>query len=197
MHAILLVSTLQLASFSGHAPRLADASWFAQHAAPSVSLLDGAPLVPHSLDQSLTAELWQELRDEANGFAQAVLPDAGGGEEGPVPGPIAALAFVLGVIPGFGLGHLVSGAIYAFIGWLIIDVVIGVLLFWLLPVVIFPTVGYIWTIAIIVQVVERLIEGYAAFRVAEYRETFVLNDQSAPGTPAALAAVPNLFGLRF
>lgn len=194
MHAILLVSALQLATMPS-APRLADGSWFAGRSPLPVSLLEDAPAVPHRLDRTLTAELWQEMEDEARSFSQAVLPDAGGGQG--AGGAIAALAFVLGVIPGFGIGHLVSGAVGAFIGWLIIDLVVGAILFWLLPVVLFPNVGYMWTVSIIIQVVERLIEGYAAFRVAEYRESFVENAVPPAGAAPALAAVPNLLSLRF
>ncbi|HUB07338.1 MAG TPA: hypothetical protein VMB50_10060 [Myxococcales bacterium] len=168
----------------------------AQDRLPSLVLDEALP--PGCLRGALAGESLRALQDEAWAFASSLDPAPGGGGGA---GPVAALAFVLGVIPGFGIGHLVAGSIVGFVSWLAVDVVVGVLLFWVFPVLLFPTFGPLWIIDVIVQVVERLIEGYAAFRTAEYHGGVAWNEPLPPaeGAPATVPArvAPNLAFVRF
>ncbi len=189
--ALLLALSLHpcLAALPGGAAtlRLPAPSWDAQ---PAPSLLDDAPPEPEHL---LAADLFEAAADNLHDFADSFAPAPGGGDGA---GPIAALAFVLGVIPGFGIGHLVAGSIGGFIAWLIIDVVVGVLLFYVFPVLLFPAFAYIWTIDIVVLVIERLIEGYSAYRTAVATGGVAIECPPAfDGAPRY--AMPNLLSLRF
>jgi hypothetical protein len=83
--------------------------------------------------------------------------------EGMAPGERQALAFVLGVIPGFGLGHVVAGS-HDWPIWLVVDVVLFVVVgfgFWWGP----------WwhgaeAVGVLLFLVERGFEGYFAYRAA-------------------------------
>lgn len=72
------------------------------------------------------------------------------------------LALVLGIIPGFGLGHFYAGANREATTWLIIDLALlgGSIVIW--SVAGSPLDALIW----IVWVVERGFEGYFAFQAA-------------------------------
>ena len=85
---------------------------------------------------------------------------AGSGADGGRPEPV--LALVLGVIPGFGLGHFYAGARGEATTWLIIDLVLlgGSIVIW--SVAGSPLDALIW----IAWVVERGFEGYFAFKAA-------------------------------
>ncbi len=96
---------------------------------------------------------------------------AGSGDGGQRPEPV--LALVLGVIPGFGLGHFYAGAKGQATTWLIIDLALlaGSIVIWSTAGA--PLDALIW----IAWVVERAFEGYFAYR-------------AAGGAPAASLAVP-------
>ncbi len=82
---------------------------------------------------------------------------------GMTSGERQALAFVLGIIPGFGLGHVVAGSPNWPI-WLIVDVVLFV----------FVGFGFWWGpwwhgaegVGVLIFLVERIFEGYFAYRAA-------------------------------
>ena len=73
-----------------------------------------------------------------------------------------ALALVLGVIPGFGLGHFYAGAKGEATTWLIIDLALlgGSIVIWTLAGQPFDT------LVLVAWLVERGFEGYFAFRAA-------------------------------
>ena len=85
---------------------------------------------------------------------------AGSGGDGQRPEPV--LALVLGIIPGFGLGHFYAGAKNQAVTWLIIDLALlgGSILIWSLAGD--PAGALVW----IAWVVERGFEGYFAFKAA-------------------------------
>lgn len=87
-------------------------------------------------------------------------PAWSGGGAGQRPEP--ALALVLGIIPGFGLGHFYAGARGQATTWLIIDLALlgGSILIWTLAGD--PLDTLVW----IGWIVERGFEGYFAFRAA-------------------------------
>lgn len=104
------------------------------------------------------------LRPPALAFAAS---DAGGGGDvAAVVGP--ALAFILGVIPGFGVGHLVSANIGGFVSWLITDLVVA-LAFGLGEALLWGPAGLgtVRVIAIIAVSALRLFEGFSAMRAAQ------------------------------
>jgi hypothetical protein len=85
---------------------------------------------------------------------------AGSGSGGERPEPV--LALVLGVIPGFGLGHFYAGAKGQATNWLIIDLALlaGSIVIW--AVADNPVDALVW----VAWIVERGFEGYFAFRAA-------------------------------
>lgn len=103
------------------------------------------------------------------------LAGSGGGGQRPEP----VLALVLGIIPGFGLGHLYAGARSQWTTWLIIDLVLlgGSIVLW--TVSNDPLNALIW----IAWVVERGFEGYFAFKAAGG------STGSAAATPVPAAGV--------
>ena len=85
---------------------------------------------------------------------------AGSGAASGQPEPV--LALVLGVVPGFGLGHFYAGASGQATTWLIIDLALlgGSIIIW--SVAGDPLNALIW----IAWFVERAFEGYFAFQAA-------------------------------
>jgi hypothetical protein len=88
------------------------------------------------------------------------------------------LSLVLGIVPGFGIGHLVAGS-PRWITWLAVDV--AILAAWVAVAAVDPR-GPIDALVFVAVVAERLIEGYDAFREAGGR--FVVD---AAGPPPARA----------
>ncbi|HEU4384372.1 MAG TPA: hypothetical protein VFR85_12860 [Anaeromyxobacteraceae bacterium] len=84
----------------------------------------------------------------------------GGSGGGQRPEPV--LALVLGIIPGFGLGHFYAGAKKEATTWLIIDLALlgGSIVIWVLADN--PVDALVW----IAWIVERGFEGYFAFKAA-------------------------------
>ncbi|HEY6104609.1 MAG TPA: hypothetical protein VIV59_01410 [Anaeromyxobacteraceae bacterium] len=87
-------------------------------------------------------------------------PSLMGSGDGGRPEPV--LALVLGIIPGFGLGHFYAGARSQATTWLIIDLALlgGSIVIWALAGS--PADALVW----IAWVVERGFEGYFAFKAA-------------------------------
>ncbi len=115
---------------------------------------------------------------------------AEGAQEGTVLGGMTrgerqALAFVLGIIPGFGLGHVVAGS-SAWPIWLIVDLVLFVFVgfgFWFSP----------WWhgaegFGVLIFLVERICEGYFAYRAAGGRPIASLD--AVPESRALASAAP-------
>ena len=95
-----------------------------------------------------------------------------------------ALALILGIIPGFGLGHFLAGSSQATI-WLIADIVI--LVIW--PGGFLVTSGRAYDFLGLLVLVERLFEGISAYQAAG--GTPIFRDLRAsfegPPSPAQLA----------
>lgn len=102
---------------------------------------------------ALDADLPVPARDEGGG----------GGATGVPP----VLALLLGIIPGFGVGHLVAGS-GAWVTWFIVDLVLFLLYYgffwWFFPG--FYLGGLFRLLVAIAIIVERVYEGIDAFRKA-------------------------------
>ncbi|MHB1844648.1 MAG: hypothetical protein ACYCWW_07425 [Deltaproteobacteria bacterium] len=173
---------------------------FFDAARTGVELLAPAPAVPASLETAVAGDIHQAMADEALAFTRSLETGddalAGGG----APGPDAVLAAILGFIPGFGLGHLVAGSIGGFLEWLIVDIVLGVVLFWILPLVLFPAVAIIYPLSILILIVERIGEAFSAYHTAEAGGSVTLLSPATSG-PAYVSdaprMAPNVLSLRF
>jgi hypothetical protein len=100
-----------------------------------------------------------------------------------------ALCLVLGIIPGFGLGHLLAGS-DRWVLWLVVDIVIAAVFwgpFWYWP----DHPGYFPALSLLV-VVERIFEGVLAYRAAGGGPVFRMDRGLAAALPPppALAAIP-------
>ena len=198
------VSCLALAT-EGQDPtlRLESPAGFGAPTAPKRMIwFDDAPAVPASVRLALGGSIFSSLAAEADAFGKDVEARAtsGGGDgDGDAYVLIEVLAFVLGVIPGFGIGHLVGGSIFGFVTWLCVDIVIGILLFWVFPILLFPAFQYMYTISVIAVVIERIFEGYSAFRAAYWhRGPGPMSDGDMPRDDhTGLAMAPNLASLHF
>lgn len=101
-----------------------------------------------------------------------------------------ALCLVLGIIPGFGIGHLLAGS-DRWVVWLVVDVIIAVFFwgpFWYWP----DRPGYFPALSLLV-VVERVVEGILAYQAAGGGPVFRMDRGLAgarPGPSPALAAIP-------
>lgn len=100
------------------------------------------------------------------------------------------LCLILGIIPGFGVGHLLAGS-PRWVVWLVVDVVIAVVFwgpFWYWP----DHPGYFPALSLLV-LVERIFEGVLAYQAAGggygYRMERGLADAGRV-PPPALAAIP-------
>lgn len=112
---------------------------------------------PHLLDAHLDlfglgalAELPLGQLDQGGGAGRALHTDAETRQ---------VLSFILGIIPGFGIGHLLAGSHDGFVLFLIVDVVLltaDILFCSLAP---DPLCALGW----VVTVVERVFEGYDAY----------------------------------
>ena len=110
-----------------------------------------------------------------------------GGGAGMTHGEREVLALILGIIPGFGLGHVVARS-PAWILWLLVDVILFVVVgfgFWWGP---YWWGGGLGGLGAAIFVVERVLEGYFAYRAAGGRPIAALPPE--PG----LAMAPALRG---
>ena len=111
-----------------------------------------------------------------------------GSGAGMTRGERQVLALILGIIPGFGIGHAVAGS-PAWILWLVVDIILLVVLgfgFWWGP---YWWGGGLGGLGAAIFVVERVLEGYFAYRAAGGRAIAALLPE-APG----LAMAPALRG---
>ncbi|HSB19573.1 MAG TPA: hypothetical protein VLD85_06140 [Anaeromyxobacteraceae bacterium] len=102
-----------------------------------------------------------------------------------------ALCLVLGIIPGFGIGHLLAGS-DRWVVWLVVDVVIAAVFwgpFWYWP----DHPGYFPALSLLV-LVERIFEGVLAYQAAGGGRVFRMDrglaDVARMPPPPALAAIP-------
>lgn len=100
-----------------------------------------------------------------------------------------ALCLVLGIIPGFGIGHLVAGS-DRWVTWLVIDLVIALLFwgpYWYWP----GHPGYFPALNLLV-LVERIFQGIFAYEAAGGGRVFRMDGRlAAPALPPpVLAALP-------
>lgn len=139
-----------------------------------VLALAGAPLTAHAdLGHALRLERFDGPADPASGVqldvpalsvkgltSLAVDVDDGGGagRRGRVE---PAVALILGIIPGFGIGHLVAGS-DQWVYWLIADIVI--FLIW--PGGFFLTSDRAYSFLGLLVLVERIVEGITAYQAA-------------------------------
>ena len=131
----------------------------------AVALALAAPALPAEEVPSLRLNLAGPAAglEQPQGLVEPLTLDPsllGSGSGGQRPEPV--LALVLGIIPGFGLGHLYAGAKKEFTTWLLIDLVLlgGSILIWTLAGD--PAGELVW----IAWIVERGFEGYFAFKAA-------------------------------
>jgi hypothetical protein len=128
--------------------------------------------------------------DPVAGWPVDLARDRGGGGGGSRVEP--ALALVLGIIPGFGIGHLVAGS-SRWVTWLVVDIVIAFVAwgpFWYWP----DRPGFFPFLNLLV-LVERIFEGLSAYEAAGGPRVFRNDRLFAQGPPpAALPALP--VGLR-
>jgi hypothetical protein len=173
---------------------------------PRISLLDPEILAaPASMESAIGATVLESLAAEATAFSDRETATMAGGGDDAGGAAIEVLAFILGVIPGFGIGHLVGGSIFGFVTWLCTDIVIGVLLFWIFPILIFPYFQYMYLISTIAVVIERIFEGYGAFRAAYWNFGYGRYRGGPPPPPpygdnggaTPLESSPNLVSLHF
>jgi hypothetical protein len=99
------------------------------------------------------------------------------------------LCLVLGIIPGFGIGHLLAGS-DRWVIWLVVDIAIAVVFwgpFWYWP----DRPGYFPALSLLV-LVERIFEGILAYQAAGGGPVFRMDRLAeAARLPApALAAIP-------
>jgi len=150
-------------------------------------------------DLVLSLSLLSAPRDAPTGFARDAapparldlpalamegdVPDTGGGD-GMSRSSRAVLAFVLGILPGFGIGHVVAGSHWWPL-WLAIDLVLLVAL----GVGIFGPgwAGGWYALGVVVWLVERLFEGLHAHSQALGRRGLAGLD-ALPESPAVASA---------
>lgn len=171
----LLTVTLATAATAAAGPARADfdlrLDWPGEAAGPSLSLdVPELSLGGVALDPLLLAR------------------ERGGGSRGGRVEP--ALCLILGIIPGFGIGHLLAGS-DRWVVWLVVDILIAVFFwgpFWYWP----DRPGYFPALSLLV-VVERVVEGILAYQAAGggpvFRMDRGLADARPPPAPA-LAAIP-------
>lgn len=157
------------------------------HASVAHLTLEAPTLTLHHARPSLLGETLGH--DELN-----LLPaDDGGGAGANVdPGTKRVLAFVLGFLPGFGIGHIVAGDKNGFILFLIVDIAVttgAILLTALTPE---PIGAIVW----IAWVGEHVFEGYEAYRSAGGEKMvqraadslMIARDDLTPAAPRLLPA---------
>jgi len=98
------------------------------------------------------------------------------------------LCLVLGIIPGFGIGHLLAGS-DRWVVWLVVDIVIAAVFwgpFWYWP----GHPGYFPALSLLV-LVERIFEGLFAYEAAGGGRVFRMDGRLAAGPLSpTLAALP-------
>lgn len=121
--------------------------------------------------------------------ADLALPARDGGGRGGGQARVEpALCLVLGIIPGFGLGHLLAHS-RQWVVWLVVDIAIAVL-FWG-PYWYWPDHPGFFPVLNLLVLVERIFEGVSAYQAAGGGRILPL-DRGWAGAPSgpALAAMP-------
>ncbi len=167
------------------------------------------PAVPTYLRGLLAGEAEGACAENARSFARELTAlgapapawlDGGGAGD---PSPNGPLAFLLGFIPGFGLGHfLFSDDQAGGTTWLVVDIIF--LAVWIvLDAALFYPVGplwFLWWVGDILLplgwVVEHVFQGLDAYRAATGRRLLGGRAEGEPGAPPRPVA-PNLMSLSF
>jgi hypothetical protein len=184
------------------APLLAeDPSGLAAPTAPRLSLTFEAAPLEASFAGTLGAPVFASLASSEDAMLREAEGQRHDGDQGAYV-LVEVLAFILGVVPGFGVGHLIGGSVYGFVTWLCVDLVIGIVLFWVLPILVFPAFPYMFDVSTIAVVVERIFEGYSAFRAAywSYWDRRIAEPDADPRdvrSRLAFDAAPNLVSVAF
>lgn len=98
------------------------------------------------------------------------------------------LCLVLGIIPGFGIGHLLAGS-DRWVTWLVVDIVIA-LLFWG-PFWYWPDHPHYFPALNVLVLVERIFEGIFAYEAAGGGRVFRMDGRLAAALPSpAQLAIP-------
>jgi hypothetical protein len=97
-----------------------------------------------------------------------------------------ALCLVLGIIPGFGIGHLLAHS-RQWVVWLVVDIAIAVL-FWG-PYWYWPDHPRFFPVLNLLVLVERIFEGISAYQAAGGGRILPYDRAALPSAPA-LAALP-------
>ncbi|HUB09501.1 MAG TPA: hypothetical protein VMB50_21030 [Myxococcales bacterium] len=184
---------------------------------PSFSLLEAPDAIPASMRAAVAGDVADELSLNAGSFVADLEANAAAREDlvaggGQVVAPENAwLAFVLGLIPGFGLGHfLIAGRPAAGTRWLIIDIVF--LVVWIVVDAVLGSIawgyggwGLWWLVADLLLpvgwIVEHIFQGLSAYRDATGRSMFGQREPSEHGSDdvadRGLRMFPNLATVRF
>jgi len=124
-----------------------------------------------------------------------LLPgEVGGGAGADVdPGSKRVLAFILGFLPGFGIGHAIAGDKQGFVLFLIVDIVVTAVAIVLTALAPEPVGALLW----VAWVGEHVFEGYEAYVAAggskmverSARQLMYAGDEGfAPGAPQLFPA---------
>jgi ABC-type multidrug transport system fused ATPase/permease subunit len=150
-----------------------------------VSLLSDSPnALPDAIQVAMLGEIADEMDLSLESFRQSLDAAAVGGGDGGGSGALVFLAGLLGFIPGFGLGYLVSAHIGGFVVFLVIDLVLAGIFFGVFPVLAF---AFWYLPGIIVFVVERIVEAVLSAMAATspvYAEAPLPASESLPGKVA-------------
>jgi hypothetical protein len=120
----------------------------------------------------------------ADDAAPLLRVDDGAGARGGGADVMPALSLILGMIPGFGIGHLIANS-PRWTTWLVVD--IALLAVWVISSAFEPLDdGPFNTLLFVVVVVERVFQGIDAFKAAGGR----LALDGSQGTPAYAFARP-------
>lgn len=130
---------------------------------------------------------------DAGGAGTALRRDGAGARAAGDATP--ALSLVLGIIPGFGIGHLVAGS-PRWTTWLIVDVLL--LAIWVIGSEVEPlNEGPLDTLFFVAVVVERVFEGLDAFKAAGGRFAAVSRADPPAWASARPLRDPALAAVRF
>ncbi|HUB09327.1 MAG TPA: hypothetical protein VMB50_20145 [Myxococcales bacterium] len=165
----------------------------------SASLLEEPSILPASLAVAMAGELHARLAADAAAFARELASREGfaGSGDGVEPQADPVLAFALGLLVGFGMGHFfVARNVNRGLVWMGVDA--GILT---LMVLFFALAGPVGAIFLVALVIERVVQGLDAM-AGLGKTTFPFGEGGTldpahrlAGTPVPFT--PNLFSLRF
>ncbi|MHB1844649.1 MAG: hypothetical protein ACYCWW_07430 [Deltaproteobacteria bacterium] len=164
--------------------------------------------IPNSMRLALASDVATALDLSAESFvrdvkadaAQATLAGGGAGD----PDTNALLAFLLGLIPGFGLGHfLIAGDSAGGTQWLIIDIIFLVVLIVLDSFIFYGPLEIFGLLADLGWLIEHIFQGLSAYHAAGGRKVVWRDGETpapeakSPALAGARAVYPNLLDLHF